>query len=209
MNMSNKNKIVSIELTYNEKINEVIKNVIKMIFERQQLYNIINFNDTFNNIKKNYDINNESIKFTINNIDYVIKIINRSITGRKIEDIEQIIDMYKNDYKFLIVQSINIKNTDLLNKINNLEIFTIDELLVNIIDHHLVPKHRLLNNNEKDKFLEEYDIKSKNLPRIYVTDPIARYYNAKIGDIMEIERYTPNSGKSIIYRTVVNGQIVK
>ena len=204
---SNKNKIVAIELTYNEKIIEVIKNVIKMIFERYQLTN--NFDDIYNTAKKNYDVNNDLIKFSLNNTNYIIKIINRAITGRKIEDIEQINELYKNDYKFLIVQSINVKNSDLLNKISNLEIFTIDELLVNIIDHHLVPKHRLLIEDDKNKFLDEYSINPKSLPRIYVTDPIARYYNAKIGDIMEIERYTPNSGKSIIYRYVTNGQIVK
>ena len=208
MDSTNNKKFISIELTYNEKIQEVIKNVIKMIFERYNLHNNLNFNDIYNNVKKNFDINNESVKFNLNGINYVIKIINRSITGRKIEDIEQLIDQYKNDYKFLIVQSINIKNTDLLNEISNLEVFTIDELLVNIIEHHLIPKHRLLSEEDKNKLLEEYDIKQKNLPRIYVSDIIARYYNAKIGDIMEIERYNPNSGKSIIYRSVVNGQVI-
>ncbi len=203
------NKIISIELTYNEKINEVIKNIIKMIFERFNLHNKLNFNDIYNNIMKNYDINNESVKFNLNNEEYIIKIINRAITGRKIEDIEQLIDIYRNNYKFLIVQSINIKNNDLLNEISNLEVFTIDELLVNIIEHHLVPKHRLLTEDEKNIFLKEYNIKQKNLPRIFVSDAIARYYNAKVGDIMEIQRYTPNSGLSIIYRTVVNGQIIK
>lgn len=206
---SNKNKIISIELTYNEKILQIIKNTIKMIFERKQLYNSYNFDDIYKSALKNYDINNNLIKFSLDNINYIIKIINRDISGRKFEDIEQFIDIFKNDYKFLIVQSINIKNLDLLNKINNLEIFTLDQLLVNIIDHHLVPKHRLLSNDEKDKLLEEYDIKIKNLARIYVSDPIARYYNAQIGDIMEIERYNPNSGKSITYRTVVNGQLIK
>ena len=205
----NKNKIISIELTYNEKIIKVIQNIIKMIFERKQLYSSVNFDEIFDLAIKNHDINNNIIKFSLDNTNFVIKIINRTITGKKIEDIEQFIDIYKNDYKFLIVQSINLKNVDLLNKITNLEIFTIDELLVNIIEHHLVPKHRLLTNDEKELLLQEYDIKTKNLARIYITDPIARYYNAKIGDIMEIERYTPNSGKSIIYRTVVNGQVVK
>jgi len=207
--MDSKNKLLSIEMTYNEKIHEVIRNTIKMLIERKNLNNNIKFDDIYKYAIKNYDINNDIIKFTLDNINYIIKIINRAITGKKMEDVYQFISTYKNEYKFLIVESITQKNLVTLNDLFNLEIFTINELLINIIDHELVPKHRLLTDTEKESLFNEYDIKNKDMARILVSDPIARYYRAKIGDIMEIERKTPNSGISLFYRTVVPGQMIK
>jgi DNA-directed RNA polymerase I, II, and III subunit RPABC1 len=52
--------------------------------------------------------------------------------------------------------------------------------------------------------MEEYLVKPKELPRIYVYDPIARYYYAKNGDIFRIERPSLTSGVAVVYRLVVN-----
>ena len=41
------------------------------------------------------------------------------------------------------------------------------------------------------------------MPKINFSDPIARYYNAKIEDVFRIIRPSPTSGKSIFYRRVV------
>jgi len=208
--MDSKNKSNSIQLTYEERMNEVIKNIIKMLIERKKLYNTVKFDEFYNNIINNNDIKYNIIKFTLDNINYVVKFMNISSSGKKFEDLEQFITTYKNEYKFLIINdNITQKKLDDINNIYNLEVFVQNELLINIIEHELVPKHRLLTNNEKELFLNENDVKIEDLSRIYVSDPIARYYKAKIGDIMEIERITPNSGKTLFYRIVSPGTMQK
>lgn len=45
------------------------------------------------------------------------------------------------------------------------------------------------------------------LPRIYSTDMMARYYGAKINDVFRVIRPNLNSGTSIMYRVVVLGNM--
>lgn len=60
---------------------------------------------------------------------------------------------------------------------SNLKIQAFDEaeLLVNITEHDLVPKHELLSAAEKTALLQRYKLKEQQLPRIKVSDPVARY----------------------------------
>jgi DNA-directed RNA polymerase I, II, and III subunit RPABC1 len=84
----------------------------------------------------------------------------------------------------------------------NDEIFTINQLVLNITRHSLVPKHILLTSEEKTDFLKTFRCKDAQVPKIYKTDPVAKYYGAKPGDVFKIMRYSMNSGVSIFYRLV-------
>jgi len=86
---------------------------------------------------------------------------------------------------------------------DNIEIFFEKELMINIIDHDFVPKHILLNEEDGKKVLDEYYARKKDLPKIYHTDPIMKYYNAKIGQIVRIIRPSELSGEAIYYRLVI------
>jgi DNA-directed RNA polymerase I, II, and III subunit RPABC1 len=81
-----------------------------------------------------------------------------------------------------------------------IESFSLGELVVNITEHELVPKHILLTNEEKELLLKRYKIKPHQLPKIFVTDPVARYLGLKKNDVVKIVRDSETAGKYITYR---------
>lgn len=73
-------------------------------------------------------------------------------------------------------------------------------------DHELVPRHILLTPAEGEKVLREYGITAPQLPKIHDSDPAAREIDAKVGDIIKIERESksPTAKQSIFYRLVID-----
>lgn len=86
----------------------------------------------------------------------------------------------------------------------SVEIFDVKELVFNISKHSLVPKHILIRSSNKqaiDEILSSVSVKTKaQLPAILKTDPMARYIDAKPGDVVKIVRYSPTSGLHTFYR---------
>ena len=74
------------------------------------------------------------------------------------------------------------------------------------LEHDLVPLHELISDEEKEKLLEKYNIRLKQLPRISINDPVIKTIpDAKVGDVVKITRSSVTAGKAIYYRVIING----
>lgn len=205
------NQIIGFELTEKEQQLNAIKTIISMFVAR----NIINDTDrgnVFNEIIKNADVEkNVLIDETYiqhNNKKYVLKFYNATLTSLKNKDMETFISDNINNHKILIVNSITSRAIQQLMTIKNLEYFTMSEIVRDISKHVLVPKHILLSNDEAKQLMDEYKIKQKDMGQICYDDPMARFLNAKLGNIIQIIRYSIYSGYSTYYRLVINKSIV-
>ena len=76
---------------------------------------------------------------------------------------------------------------------------------LDILKHELVPKHRILNEKEREELFKKYGINIKQLPRISGSDPVIKLINGQLGDVIEIVRKSPTAGETKYYRVVVKG----
>jgi DNA-directed RNA polymerase subunit H (RpoH/RPB5) len=198
--------------------NMVLTNIIKILTERKLLdkanieKNIMNIteNKPDNNIYKialdNNEPNTEKKEMYIYVIPYKVSSI------QKTTEIGDFLNEYKSYPKILVITNIsykNIFNIKMSKVYPYTEIFLEKELMINIIDHISVPKHELLTDAEMKDVLESYNAKRREIPEILVTDPIARYYNAKHGQMFKIIRPSETAGYVPYYRLVVKGNIIQ
>jgi|TARA_B110000858_G_C17755439_1_gene451845 DNA-directed RNA polymerase subunit H (RpoH/RPB5) len=93
-----------------------------------------------------------------------------------------LLDIYKNDNKFV-------------------NIYNLNDYLFNILEHALVPSHRILSSTEKQTIYRKYNITNDSeLPEISRFDPVAQALGMKPGEICEIIRPSPTSIESKYYR---------
>jgi DNA-directed RNA polymerase subunit H (RpoH/RPB5) len=73
---------------------------------------------------------------------------------------------------------------------SNIELFTADEMLFNPLEHPLVPKHEVLDANDRSKMEAELGEEGSisKLPSIRASDPVARFYGIRKDDVVKISR---------------------
>ena len=76
-------------------------------------------------------------------------------------------------------------------------------MLKSLSEHHLVPKHELLSDEEVQKLLSQFGLDFDKLPQMSQEDPMAQELGAKVGNIIRITRNSPVAGETLYYRRVV------
>jgi len=84
-----------------------------------------------------------------------------------------------------------------------IELFLQDNFIINVTKHVSSPQFQILSPQEKDKLLKLYHIEDSKLPRILKTDPVAKYYGLKKGDVLRILRKSKTSGIYVTYRILL------
>jgi DNA-directed RNA polymerase I, II, and III subunit RPABC1 len=187
-----------------EKLNIVIKTLCRIFVERK--YTTKSLDEVISKILPS--MNDDEMLFTIDNKKYGIKFINSFLTTIKKEvSIENFLTKNTDTHKFIIINKLSERAIKQIIEYQNTEVFTIDELLIVIIDHNIVPQHILLTPDEKDKYFTVFNHHPKDMKKILLNDPIARFYGAKVGDLFKIIRSNITSGKEIDYRIVIPGDI--
>jgi len=85
------------------------------------------------------------------------------------------------------------------------QFFDLKEVSFNITKHVLVPKHEVIDDEtEIAEIVKTYQVKTKHqFPLILRTDPVAKYYGMKPGNLVRITRVSPSAGEYFLYRCCV------
>jgi len=161
-----------------------IRKNLKKIYENYRINNKIDLNLHILILKKNIqkievNIFNKNIPFIQKSTDKekgIFDVTNKSLTLEEVGDKYPIIEYYDTE-----------------------------DLIINITKHDIMPKFEVYNTDEKKKeilYLLD-NINPKLFPKMLISDPISKYYNLKIGDIIKIIRTSPLSGEVISFRIII------
>lgn len=190
---------------------EVLKNIIKMLTNR----GVLGVNDIDKNIKTLTDNMSDNGIYTITTMDkvypkYAVKLSSHKFVSiNKATDVLQFLDEYKNYHKIVVLHDVaksdgvhNVSKIKTDANIGECEMFLEKELMINLVDVVFIPKHILLSHAEKEDVLINYNVTNKQIPRMSVMDPVARYFNAKQFDVFRIIRPSDVTGYDVSYRIV-------
>ena len=175
--------------TSNEVHSMLSKKQLDMLLERNGNKMYINY---FNIIGKKLQKTN--IRNMIDDLYYVENILNKDtdklmiITNDDANDtlVSYLKDLWEQEHVHIIVMSIN-------------------RLQFNILNHTLVPKHIILNKDEKDAFYKKYNIMDdKQIPEISRFDPVSQIIGIRPGEICKIVRPSKTAITTDYYRFCVN-----
>lgn len=125
-----------------------------------------------------------------------------------IEDLYNVEEILGPDDNLIIVGKdkpndtlINVLDMTYKNEQYYVNIYNIHDYLFNILDHDLVPPHRVIDDDEKKNVAKFYNIvKDSQWPEISRFDPVALAVGVKPGEVVEIIRSSPTSLTTKYYR---------
>jgi DNA-directed RNA polymerase subunit H (RpoH/RPB5) len=146
-------------------------------------------------------------------IKYELKALNKRNFYSNYEDLfelEERLDTGKDELLYILVNEPNSTIIKFMNDVWNnngayVSSLSLKRLQFNILKHKLVPKHRILNDLEKEEFKKKYNVNNEltELPEISRYDPVAVAIGLRPGQICEITRKSPTSLTSKYYRICI------
>ena len=127
--------------------------------------------------------------------DYIEDLIHLDNVLEKKDDIIIIIKDEPNDSLLSVLSNLWLQDQIYVNVIN------IKRLQFNILNHVLVPKHRVLNDEETKIFKQRYNISDNSqIPDISRFSPVAQVIGMRPGQICEITRSSKTAIDTLFYR---------
>lgn len=80
------------------------------------------------------------------------------------------------------------------------QVFGLENLVINISKHVFVPKHTILTEDEVVKICNHYNIVPKNLYKILQQDPMAKFIGLRPGQVVKTYSNNPITGISEVYK---------
>tara|TARA_Y100000768_G_C23943665_1_gene666435 strand:+ start:306 stop:926 length:621 start_codon:yes stop_codon:yes gene_type:complete len=192
------------------------RNILLELLEEQD-YNISNYSgSSINEVNSMYQ--NKQMDMLLEKSEkktYVKYHLGKSLKKNNIEDyIEDLIHLdnilEKKDDIIIIVK--DEPNSSLLDVINNLwlqdsiyvNVINIKRLQYNILKHTLVPKHRILSEDEAINFKKKFNITDDSqIPDISRFSPVSQVIGIRPGQICEITRNSKSAIDSLFWRICI------
>jgi DNA-directed RNA polymerase subunit H len=162
-------------------------------------------------LEKNYNSQENVVETRKIYIRYYLNKLGPNNIQEMIDDLFNLEEILtKNDTLFIIIKD-NVNET-LINKMKHIwdtdgifiVIESIKNLQFNILEHVLVPPHRVLNETETKTIMQKYNLTSKEqLPEISRFDPVARIIGIKPNEVCHILRPSKTAIEADYYRVCV------
>ena len=211
-----------------------ISSIISSVFtSRKNLLNLMERQGYNVSDYRNFSINEINTMFQNNQLDMLLEKTNEDIkTKRKNKiyikyylgkvlrpsNVQEIIDDLFNleeiltteDTLFIVTK--DEMNETLTNELKHIfekdNIFIVIQgikgLLFNILEHVLVPDHRVMSDDETELIMKKYNLRNKSeFPDISRFDPVAQVIGLRPGKVCEITRISKSSIESKYYRVCI------
>jgi len=74
---------------------------------------------------------------------------------------------------------------------------------LNVLEHVMVPDHKIMSEDEVSALLTHYKITTEQLPKIFHDDPAVKIIGANVDDVIRIVRMSHTAGRAEAYRLVI------
>jgi len=147
------------------------------------------------------------VKYYLSNDRKFVKIRPGHIYGL-IDDLYDIEEVLKPDDELVVISKDKVNDTlkNLMQELYSndkkfVNIYDLNDYLFNILEHELVPPHRILGKEEKERVIKTYNVAHPDqLPEIGRFDPVAQAIGIRPGQVCEIIRRSPTAIETVYYR---------
>lgn len=196
----------SVRLTYSSvEMNQIrFMNILKLLKRRGVIKDV----DKIYKANKPDSMMNTIFKFKsdISDTKVAINLISNTISSiPKNSSIDDFLGQNIKTVKILCLPNITKKVYKQVKVYPNSQVFELLNFDEDVPSKDFIQEHRILSDEDADIIKKQY--KESNLPKIQDCDFMARYYDARPGQIMEVKRSNINCGMGVAYRLVVPGTI--